>query len=218
MKDILYTQKWYAYISLVLALLFGLLTYFVYTYNEVLLSLNENIFLYLISTDIASEVLFWKFVTFFGGPIFLGIATAVCAIYFFLKHDIYDALVYAGGMLGGLILVVLFKYFTAIERPEYIHRIEESFSFPSGHTALTTIFVFLTVYVYIRLAAHSHRYIGLCIAVVLSLIIAYSRLMLGEHWLTDIVGGYLLAGAWVSAVIFSFGRVEKLSRLDNTHK
>lgn len=68
-------------------------------------------------------------------------------------------------------------------------------SFPSGHAASSMIFYLALA---IALAGHSRwRRVAIAAAVVLSLLIGTSRVMLGVHWPSDVVGGWAFGALWV---------------------
>lgn len=87
-------------------------------------------------------------------------------------------------------------------RPPAWHGIHEaSYSYPSGHAELSLFFygavALWFVLPHLRGAA---RYIALGICAALPLAIAASRPALGVHYVTDLVGGWLLAGAWLAVL------------------
>ena len=43
-----------------------------------------------------------------------------------------------------------------------------------------------------------------CLAIALALLIGCSRIYLGAHYLTDVVGGYLAGTIWLIAVVWAF--------------
>lgn len=191
-------QKLFLFVPLVLFITLG---YFVWDANEMLARLNQFVYEDLIYSEIATHTTFWRFVTSFGSASFLSATTLLVALYFIYKHDRRDVYLYLGSMLGGLLLVGAIKNITASDRPHFIGAIEQTFSFPSGHTALSTIFLILSAYIYTKNKSHTHRRIVFVVCASLSLLIAFSRLYLGEHWVLDIVGGYLLAIFWSSLCI-----------------
>lgn len=96
-------------------------------------------------------------------------------------------------------IITLFKRLTSIDRPPQIisHVIMTSGSYPSGHSSVSLTFALLAPTVLMP-------YFGLPIIVVMyvilsliALLTAYGRLYLDVHWLTDILGGWIM-----SAVIF----------------
>ncbi|MEU3336663.1 phosphatase PAP2 family protein [Streptomyces sp. NPDC002144] len=80
------------------------------------------------------------------------------------------------------------------------------FAFPSGHTttsALTAGFVCWAVTRHIRPGpARTRCVIAVCWAVAVGL----SRVYLGVHWASDVLGGWLLAGAWLGLCWWALGR------------
>lgn len=67
------------------------------------------------------------------------------------------------------------------------------FSFPSGH-ALQLVVALGLLYAVYRPAGQRARALALAGSVVLVLAVGWTRLHLGVHWLTDLVGGVLLGG------------------------
>lgn len=204
--NFLHKRLTYICISALSLFLFVLLSYMMWISYEPAHNLNQNFFLSTIDTNISSYSTFWRIVTSFGGFVFLAVLTLFTSTYFFYKRNIVDALIYAVGMSGGLVLVGAIKHVTAVDRPDYIHAIEETFSFPSGHTALSVIFLIVTGYLYASNKTMQYKKVVLLLTLAASLLIAISRLMLGEHWILDVVGGYLLGLFFASSVILFFSR------------
>ncbi len=72
-------------------------------------------------------------------------------------------------------------------------------SYPSGHSFRSTFFALIVNYTGVHFHKKSIRAINLTIGVLL-LAVLVSRVSLGEHWPSDVVGGFLLATALVCAV------------------
>lgn len=70
------------------------------------------------------------------------------------------------------------------------------FSFPSGHATASMAFYGFTAYVLCRLYPERTKTI-LSTAIIIILLIGFSRLYLGLHFPTDVIVGYLVGGAWV---------------------
>ena len=75
---------------------------------------------------------------------------------------------------------------------------ETGYSFPSGHSATAMLLYGLLAYWLIRhLSAAPARVLTGLGAVTLILAVGFSRIYLGVHFLSDVVGGYLLGICWL---------------------
>lgn len=84
--------------------------------------------------------------------------------------------------------------------PEAVH------SFPSGHVENDVVFLGFLLYLSLSKPVSQWRYRWLLIplqlyAVLNILLIGYSRVVEGSHWLTDVVGGYLAGALWLVLLI-----------------
>jgi membrane-associated phospholipid phosphatase len=84
-------------------------------------------------------------------------------------------------------------FFARPRRLDWVVKHETAFSYPSSHTAIATAFYLLLAYFVARSALPGRVWIASAIAA-LAVAIAWSRLDLGAHYLTDIVGGVLWGG------------------------
>lgn len=91
-------------------------------------------------------------------------------------------------------------------RPAHMMEILKTSSFPSGHTALAlAIFGFLAV-VIARELPKEQRKLPYKIAAIFVLLIAFSRLYLGAHWITDVAGSMFAALTIILLVTVSYRR------------
>ncbi len=87
-----------------------------------------------------------------------------------------------------------------IRPAENQHLVEvQTLSFPSGHLANSmVVYVLLAVFL-IRDEAKRRWAVGA--AILLSLLIGTSRVLLGVHWPSDVAGGWAFGLLWVLAVV-----------------
>jgi len=102
--------------------------------------------------------------------------------------------------IGGLLGVQLLKWTIHLPRPVDIYHGASAYGFPSGHTTMSMVlYGFLSILLARRLAG-AWRW-GLFSSVMLvAFVIGISRLYLGAHWLSDVLGGYFI-GASCAAVM-----------------
>ncbi len=107
------------------------------------------------------------------------------------------------GALNTLVKVVVHR-----PRPEanlvHVFQVLGSYSFPSGHVMFyTAFFGFLLFLSFTLLKRSGLRYLSNTILIVLIALVGVSRMYLGEHWASDVLGGYLLGSlTLIVAIIF----------------
>ncbi len=105
-------------------------------------------------------------------------------------------------VLGGEALNLLLKDLFARPRPHFEHPlvVEASYGFPSGQ-AMGSLFAILTW------TGRGKRGVSVGGAAVLVILIGFARVYLGAHYLSDVVGGFVAGGAWLSAVIAGWEKI-----------
>jgi membrane-associated phospholipid phosphatase len=118
------------------------------------------------------------------------------------------ALIAAITMTISVGLTVGVKILVERPRPGAVDRlgpVDHSYSFPSGHTLNSTVFLGLAVILLLPLIhGRGRRIVVVAGATVLALAIGWSRIYLGYHWTTDVIASWLIAtvllvGAYAAA-------------------
>lgn len=111
----------------------------------------------------------------------------------------------SGIILGTIIVTSLLKLLLRRSRPEteYVaNMMFRSFSFPSGHAAAATVgFGFLAYAALMNLPQPWNIVVGIVVAV-FGLLVCLSRIYLGAHFPSDVLGGILLGLAGLGLIIF----------------
>lgn len=104
------------------------------------------------------------------------------------------------------------KFWVARARPDLDPHlvVVKTSSFPSGHAASSMIF-YLTLALALT-AQNRWRWFAAACAVILSILIGTSRVMLGVHWPSDVVGGWAFGALWV---LLTLRRAERLFKVDS---
>ncbi len=134
-----------------------------------------------------------------GSTFVLTFCTVATVGYLALIGQRAQAMLLAAWTLGGALLVSAFKTYFFRARPDlqFAELAVSGLSFPSGHASMSVI-VFLPIGLLIAGTCHrlaERRYI-LATAVLLSVLVGLSRVALGVHWATDVLGGWVFGLAW----------------------
>lgn len=98
------------------------------------------------------------------------------------------------------------KHLIDRERPAVLQLTEfSSSSFPSGHTAAAAACWAAIALVLARRRRKVGRAAAAAAALAITIAVASSRVLLGVHWLTDVIAGALVGWAWFTIVTILFG-------------
>jgi membrane protein DedA with SNARE-associated domain/membrane-associated phospholipid phosphatase len=109
------------------------------------------------------------------------------------------------------VLVQLLKFTLGRQRPLELYTGVERFSFPSGHAVVSTVVLGFLAFLLSRRRTTRARLAIAATGSVYVALVAFSRLYLGAHWLSDVLGGMGLGLAWVSlaAMVYTQRAVEE---------
>ena len=107
------------------------------------------------------------------------------------------------GVLVGSLATSLLKHSYNRPRPDLFEHGSWVYnaSFPSGHSMMSAV-VYLTLGILVARIQQrrSVRWFIISIAILITLLVGLSRIYLGVHWPTDVVGGWMLGGAWAAFI------------------
>ncbi len=142
-----------------------------------------------------------KGVTFLGSVGFLTAVSASVALVLALQRARYRFSAFALTMAGGSVLNIALKHLFHRERPvlENPFVTLASFGFPSGHTMGTTLLCgSLAIIGATAVNGFGKRAGFFLLAAVWVMVIGASRIYLGAHYLTDVIGGFTAGVAWLA--------------------
>ena len=87
-------------------------------------------------------------------------------------------------------------------------------SFPSGHAQAAIVGYSVLLLVFLPVLHGAWRKAALTLAILMVAAIGFSRVALGVHFVSDVVGGFILGAAWVAAMAAAFNAM----RVDRGHR
>lgn len=138
-------------------------------------------------------------ISFLGSDIFLSIASLLIGIYLLYMRRFQLAVSFGTCMIFSGIFNFIFKNIFERPRPEILRLGKATgYSFPSGHAmAGICFYLFLAFMLSLELKKTSHKIIVYSIAVIFIIMIGISRIYLGVHYPSDVLGGYTFGAAWI---------------------
>lgn len=151
-----------------------------------------------------------KGITALGNDVTLWVVSLTVAGYLLAVRRLGDAMHLLGAAAVGALLTASIKHVVHRSRPDVVSHLAEvtSFSFPSGHAANST-FVYGTCAVIAARCTNlvsARRYIGIVTAM-LVVLIGSSRVVLGVHWPTDVLTGWIGGTVWAIFVSYLASRM-----------
>ncbi len=142
-------------------------------------------------------------ITHLGNPFLLAVIASITTVSFLLLGRKLESLVFASGFVSLTAVVIAVKFLLDRHRPSEVAGLvmENSPSFPSGHASMSLFLYVFLAYLIARKVSGLQKKLGiLLLALVLAFMIGFSRLYLAVHWPSDVIGGFALAGVWLSAL------------------
>ena len=132
------------------------------------------------------------FITNFCNPIILILVSLVILL---ICKDKKMGLIIIINLLVSILLNIIFKGIIQRDRPLEDFLITESgYSFPSGHSMVSMAYYGLIIYfIYKKIKAKRVRNVLMILIGLLILAIGFSRIYLGVHFASDVIGGFLIS-------------------------
>ena len=142
-------------------------------------------------------------ITYLGGPRIAAILSIIVSLYMFIRHNFKAGIWPASTLVIGNLINILAK--NLIQRPRPSDKLVaiRGYSFPSGHTFGTALFIFFVVFLIVpQIKAVTLRRILTFLGFLWILIIALTRVYLHVHYPTDTIASILLVlFLWESSLI-----------------
>jgi membrane-associated phospholipid phosphatase len=138
-------------------------------------------------------------------PIIIGFISLIIFL-LGLRWEGVVALIAGGGsaLFGAFIKEFINRPRPSVDLVTVLHHLSDT-SFPSGHTlTYTTFFGFLWLLTYVLMKSSWHRNIVLVVFSLIIILVGPSRIFLGEHWASDVFGGYLLGSICLLITIYFY--------------
>lgn len=148
------------------------------------------------------------FISAIGYPVQSAILLVVAVVALWVIRLRLEALFLVVSLLADALGVAL-KVVVGRHRPQpdLVHVVQHltDGSFPSGHTLHYTVFYgFLIFVVATNFRPSWPRTLVLVVFTIPIALIGLSRVYLGEHWVTDVIGGYLIGALCLVALIYGY--------------
>lgn len=204
-------KLYYQFSASIALLLFVFLGYTVKFYPALLLPFDQKVAGFIEKWHTPATDAFFNWITKFGNVATIALIVFVLFVMLFQKNYKIEAVwlfintaLIAGA--GNFLVKLVFNR----ERPSLNQMIEVNHSsFPSGHS-MGSILLYGTLFFYLSFLVNKPilKRILQAILIALPLLIGISRIYLGVHYPSDIIGGFLLGLAWL---LFSYPIYEKES-------
>lgn len=169
-----------------------------------------------------------KYISIIGSSEVILLITGLIGLILLIKRNWNTFFLFFVLSLGGVLLNLVTKLIVQRARPgDEVKLIEvfnfefelQSYSFPSGHTMRATILFLFIAYLALRYLKNSiAKWIITIASIVLLLLVAWSRVVLDAHYVTDIIGGLFMAAAWFFFCLILFSRKPKQKKPIYLHR
>jgi len=118
------------------------------------------------------------------------------------------------GLVGSEVILTIFKLIFRRARPEvgFFLIPENGYSFPSGHAVMSVIFYgMIGYYLFHSTQKRGWKLLVIIFSFLIIFLIGFSRIYLGVHWLSDVLGSWTLGLFLLILLIILFKQKEKIA-------
>ena len=145
-------------------------------------------------------------VAYVFGPIGMPIMAVVAILVLSLRRrSLTPLILIAAAGIGSLLMTIAGKDIIGRHRPllsDAIAPFEYSPSFPSGHALNATVIAGVVGYlIWLRRDSIAAKIASIAVPVIIAIVVGLTRILLGAHWFTDVLAGWLLGAAWLALIV-----------------
>jgi undecaprenyl-diphosphatase len=153
-----------------------------------------------------------KFFSYIGSGSFINIIVVLGAIVlYFVLHDRSEILLFVLVLMGSHYIFRFLKEIFHRARPD-LHRLIEigGYSFPSGHaTNAMTVYGILSFLLWRHIPTSRGRKLLILFSTIMIFTIGFSRIYLGVHYPSDVLGGFFVGAFWLMVSIWCFQYIKE---------
>jgi undecaprenyl-diphosphatase len=163
------------------------------------LDANVGRWLHVRATPLVSNAM--AAVSFLGAPTTLTVVAVAGSLLLWYKRSHAEAAMLSAVVLGGNFLNFCLKHLIQRGRPVFDDPIFSlpTYSFPSGHAMASTVFYgLLAIYASVNARQRYAAHVAIAAAASMVALVSFSRIYLGLHYLSDVMGGIAEGIAWLA--------------------
>ena len=196
-------NKYRPFIASIYLVLFLILLILVKTNSTIVTSFDKFVQNLLLPITNPTNTRIVEKITYLGGPRIAAILSIIVSLYMFIRHNFKAGIWSASTLVIGNLINILAK--NLIQRPRPSDKLVAigGYSFPSGHTFGTALFIFFVVFLIVpQIKDVTLRRILTFLGFLWILIIALTRVYLHVHYPTDTLASVILGlFLWASSLI-----------------